>query len=148
MTPERCDDGQRKVGLATDGGLMQHQKPVVLLVEDDPVQSELLRDILESDGYEVESAVDGAAAVGRIEAGGIDLVLLDMMLPSQDGVAVCQSIRTPARAYQLPIIMISAVADETHQQLCIAAGADEFVPKPFDLNELLTLVARHCPIRG
>ena len=123
---------------------MQHQQPVVLVVEDDPVQSDLLRDILQFDGYQVESALDGAAALGRIEAGGIDLVLLDMVLPRQDGLAVCQAIRTPERVIQPPIIMLSALADETLQQTGIAAGANEFVTKPFDIDELLTVVARHC----
>jgi DNA-binding response OmpR family regulator len=123
---------------------MQPSLPTVLVVEDDPVQSGLLRDVLECDGYQVESAADGAAALGRIEAGGIDLVLLDMALPTVDGVAVCHGIRTPERADQPPIIMLSAVVDETLQQMGIAAGADEFVTKPYDIDDLLTVVARHC----
>ncbi len=124
--------------------MLQYQQPCVLVVEDDPIQSDLLRDILESDGYEVESAMDGGAALDRLQAGGIDLVLLDMVLPRQDGLAVCHAIRTPERAVQPPIIMLSALLDQTLQQLGIAAGADEFVTKPFDIDELLTTVARHC----
>lgn len=123
---------------------MQHQQPVVLVVEDDPVQSDLLRDILESDGYCVESVGDGTTALGRIAIGGIDLVLLDIVLPRLDGVAVCQGIRTPEQTHQPPIIMLSALTDEALPQSSTAAGADEYIPKPFDINELLAVVARHC----
>ena len=120
--------------------------PTVLVVEDEPAQSDLVRDILESDGYQVESVADGVAALARIDAGGIDLVILDIGLPDVDGLAVCQSIRTPERANQPPIIMMSALPDETIPRTVTAVGADEYITKPFDLNELLATVARHCPI--
>jgi DNA-binding response OmpR family regulator len=123
---------------------MQHQQPVVLVVEDDPVQSDLLREILEFDGYRVERVADGDAALDRIEAGHIDLVLLDVGLPRLDGVAVCQTIRIPERARRPPIILLSALTDEVLIDASGAAGADEYISKPFDINELLTVVARHC----
>ncbi|HEY7065337.1 MAG TPA: response regulator transcription factor [Chloroflexota bacterium] len=123
---------------------MPHQQPVVLIVEDDPVQADLHRDILESDGYRVESLADGATALERIEAGGIDLVLLDIGLPELDGVAVCQGIRATARAHHPPIIMLSALPDATLGQTVAGADADDYLSKPFDIKELLTVVARHC----
>jgi DNA-binding response OmpR family regulator len=123
---------------------MQHTQPVVLVVEDDPVQSDLLCDILESDGYRVESAADGDAALARMDAGDIDLILLDIGLPGVDGVAICQDIRTPERPIRPPIIMLSALPDGTLPETVTAAGADEYIAKPFDIDELLTVIARHC----
>jgi len=123
---------------------MQPSLPTVLVVEDDPVQSGLLRDVLECDGYQVESATDGAAALGRIQAGDIDLVLLDISLPKLDGLAVCQRVQTPEHATHPPIILLTAVADDTLHQTGVAAGASDCITKPYDIDELLAVVARHC----
>ena len=124
---------------------MEQQPAIVLVVEDDPVQSDLLRDILECDGYQVESAADGAAALGRIQAGDIDLVLLDISLPKLDGLAVCQRMQTPEHTTHPPIVLLTAVADDTLHQTGVAAGASGCITKPYDINELLAVVARHCP---
>ena len=124
---------------------MQPPLPTVLVVEDDPVQSGLLRDILECNGYQVESAADGAAALARIQAGDLDLVLLDISLPKLDGLAVCQRVQTPEHTTQPPIILLTAVADDTLHQTGVAAGASGCITKPYDIDEVLAVVARHCP---
>ncbi|HZS02534.1 MAG TPA: response regulator transcription factor [Chloroflexota bacterium] len=123
---------------------MRHEQPVVLVVEDDPIQSDLLREILEADGYRIESVADGAAALDRIAAGHIDLILLDVGLPRVDGVAVCQTIRAPDRSAQPPIIMLSALADDALHETVAIAGANAYLAKPFDIDELLAVVARYC----
>ena len=113
---------------------------VVLVVEDDTATRDLLRDLLELEGYTVASAADGAAGVARIEAGGIDLVLLDRRLPDMDGLALCRQVRARPDAVYLPIMMLTAVAGGEQSRTGYAAGVDGYLAKPFDIDELLARV--------
>jgi DNA-binding response OmpR family regulator len=112
----------------------------VLVVDDDAVIRELLRDPLAEAGYVVDEAPDGRAALTRISAGGVDLVLLDLMLPELNGLEVCQQVRATARGLYLPIIMMTALGAAQDQRTGFAAGADDYVTKPFSLAEVLDRV--------
>ena len=120
---------------------------VILVVEDDAATRDLLRELLESEGYTVASAADAAAGVARIEAGGIDLVLLDRRLPEMDGLALCRQVRARPDAVYLPIIMLTAVAGGEQSRTGYAAGVDDYLTKPFDIEELLDRVRiySHAP---
>jgi DNA-binding response OmpR family regulator len=119
---------------------VQPQQPVVLVVDDDAVIRELLRDPLEEAGHLVEEASDGSAALARISAGGVDLVLLDLMLPGFNGLEVCRQVRAAARGLYLPILMMTALGAEKDRRTGFAAGADDYVTKPFSLADVLDRV--------
>ena len=115
-------------------------RPIVLVVEDDPLASELLCTVLERAGYTVETAMDGAAALTCIEAGGLDLVLLDLMLPKVDGYEVCRRVRARDAEDYLPIIMCTALDQPSQRRAGFAAGADDYVTKPIQRDDLLDRV--------
>ena len=116
----------------------------ILVVDDDPNICEFLRQYLEKEGYDVKTAADGYAGLEVFKKYEPDLLLLDIMLPGKNGKDVCQEIR---RFSTRPIIMISAKAEVVDKVVCLELGADDFVAKPFDVNELLArikAVLRRC----
>jgi two-component system, cell cycle sensor histidine kinase and response regulator CckA len=115
-------------------------RPVILVVEDDPGIREVLEALLDSCGYAVEIVADGLAALERLAARGVDLVLLDLMLPDLNGYEVCRRVRAEESEVYLPIIMLTALASEADRHAGFAAGADDYVSKPFEANDLLDRV--------
>ncbi len=109
----------------------------ILLVEDDPSIREVTAIGLRNAGFTVETAVDGRAGLDRFMAGGIDLVLLDVMLPRMDGLEVAREIR---RTSTSPIVMLTARADTIDVVVGLEAGADDYVRKPFEVPELVARV--------
>ena len=108
----------------------------ILIVDDDPAVREVLAILLEAEGFVVEEAEDSAAGLERLARGGIDLVLVDMMLPGVDGLEFCRAVRSrPATAY-LPIILVSASIERTAREVALASGADDFLAKPIDSTDL------------
>ncbi|HLH22505.1 MAG TPA: response regulator transcription factor [Chloroflexota bacterium] len=119
---------------------MEAPRPVVLVVEDDAGLAELIHMLLEGAGYAVERAADGTTGLVRLLAGGVDLVLLDLMLPGLDGLEVCRRARAQRQDAFLPIIMMTALDSEQQRVDGFAVGADDYVPKPFSTDELLARV--------
>lgn len=116
----------------------------ILVVDDDINICDLLKQYLEKEGYDVRTASDGYEALDVFKKYEPDLVLLDIMLPGKNGKDVCQEIR---RFSNKPIIMITAKGDVVDKVVCLELGADDFVVKPFDTNELLArikAVLRRC----
>lgn len=111
--------------------------PTILLVEDDPTLSETLRYNLEREGYTVLPAMDGVVALELARSSQPDLVILDIMLPRLDGFSVCRILRQES---DVPIIMLTARQDEVDRIAGLELGADDYVPKPFSLGELLARV--------
>jgi DNA-binding response OmpR family regulator len=107
----------------------------ILVVEDEPTIATGLRDDLELEGFVVEVAGDGVAALSRILEGKFDLVLLDLMLPGMDGFAVCREARL--KGNRTPIIMLTAKGQEVDKVVGLELGADDYVTKPFSRRELL-----------
>jgi len=123
--------------------------PTVLVVDDAPQLWEMLTPVLEAEGYATQTAADGPAAVARLARGGTDLVLLDLMLPEMDGRTVCRHVRaqTPPGEPYLPILMLTALTRVADQQEGFAAGADDYVLKPFQLETLLARIAVWLRVR-
>lgn len=109
----------------------------ILVVEDEEDLAELIRHNLASEGYEVEVCQDGVQALDAVKRQPPDLMLLDVMLPKVDGRAVCRAIR---RDHDFPIIMISARTSEVDKVIGLEVGADDYIPKPFGLLELIARV--------
>jgi two-component system OmpR family response regulator len=109
----------------------------VLIVDDDREIRDLLGRFLRKHGYRVDSAADGRAMMRLLEAGRFDLIVLDLMLPGEDGLSLCRRLRV---ASQIPIIMLTAIGEETDRIVGLEMGADDYLPKPFNPRELLARV--------
>ncbi|USO00411.1 MAG: response regulator transcription factor [Phycisphaeraceae bacterium] len=110
----------------------------VLIVEDDPSIRAGLRDALELTGYAVREAGDGRAGLNGALSGEVDLVLLDIMLPEIDGLHVLERVR--AEKPGLPVICLTALGEQADRVRGLKAGADDYIVKPFGLDELLARV--------
>ena len=106
----------------------------ILVVEDEPAIATGLKDDLELDGYQVDIAEDGVAAMDAIARKPYDLVLLDVMLPKKDGFSVCRELR--ASGVRTPIILLTARGEEADKIRGLNLGADDYVTKPFSPREL------------
>src|SRR5690348_4500658 len=106
----------------------------ILVVEDEPGIALGLKNELTVEGYAVEVVGDGQAAVERARGGGYALILLDLMLPKQDGYTVCRELRQAGN--RTPILMLTAKAMEAEKVLGLELGADDYVTKPFSSMEL------------
>jgi DNA-binding response OmpR family regulator len=109
----------------------------VLVVDDERAIRRLLRLYLTDAGYTVAEAADGEAALDQVGHGGIDLVLLDVMLPGMDGYEVCRRLRETG---SVPVIMVTARSDEAHRVTGLELGADDYVVKPFSPVEVVARV--------
>jgi len=110
----------------------------ILIVEDEPSLQETLAYNLQKQGYTVETAGDGRAALETARRLKPDLILLDIMLPLLDGVEVCKTLRR--ESFQSPIIMLTARDDEIDRVVGLEIGADDYVTKPFSMRELIARV--------
>jgi DNA-binding response OmpR family regulator len=107
----------------------------VLVVDDDPTVSDVVRRYLEQAGCEVRLAADGAAGLAAIADQRPDLVVLDLMMPGIDGLEVCRRIRR--QLPDLPVIMLTALGEEADRVVGLEVGADDYVTKPFSPRELV-----------
>ena len=114
----------------------------VLVVDDNVTNRDVARLMLDRAGFDVAAAASGAAALARLGAGGIDVVLLDMQMPDQDGFAVAQAVRRlPEPLSRTPLIAATATALPEFRQACLDGGLDDFLAKPFDRDRLIDCVA-------
>jgi len=117
---------------------MDQPKARILVVEDDPAILKGLCDVLVFNGYATDGIADGIKGCEAVLSGHYDLVVLDVMLPGMDGLAICREIR--ARRPAQPVIMLTAKGSEDDVVSGFTAGADDYVSKPFSLRELLVRV--------
>lgn len=128
----RDDEGPARNEGASDGDTI-----AVLLIDDDRELARLLTDYLTNHRASVSHVVDGAAGVLRLEQGGVDVVLLDVMLPGDDGFEVCRKIRS---RFAVPIVMLTARGNDDDRIVGLELGADDYLPKPFNPRELLARI--------
>ncbi|MEO5984482.1 MAG: response regulator transcription factor [Ferruginibacter sp.] len=117
---------------------MPDKKFSILLVEDEENLQEALKLNLEMEGYEVTSGYDGAEALNFVQKEHFDLIILDVMLPELDGIAVVETIRL--NNSEIPILILSAKNTSADRVLGLKKGADDYLTKPFNLEELLLRV--------
>jgi DNA-binding response OmpR family regulator len=116
---------------------MAERAPRILLADDEQSIQTLLSFPLRKDGYEVITAADGREAMARFGEGNFDLVVLDVMMPRMDGLEVCRRLRARST---VPIIMLTAKAEEIDKVLGLELGADDYITKPFSLREFRSRV--------
>lgn len=121
----------------------------ILIVDDDPAVVELISDVLTKDGrFEVKTVNNGFAAGMQAKEYHPDLIILDVMLPDINGKAVCELIRSDATLSDIKIICISGMVEEDKIQELTAAGADDFMHKPLDIDELVRRICRLLDIES
>ena len=113
----------------------------ILAVDDSPTILEMIKAILQSGGYEVITAVDGAEALETARAEAPDLILLDVMLPKLDGYRVCRLLKFDQKYKSIPIIMLTAKTEEQSMATGIRTGANQYLTKPIEPEVLLDAVA-------
>jgi two-component system, OmpR family, response regulator len=111
--------------------------PHLLIVDDDREIRDLLSRFLVKHGYRVDTAADGRNMDKLLESGRFDLIVLDIMLPGEDGLSLCRRLRATSR---IPIIMLTALSEETERIIGLEMGADDYLTKPFNPRELLARV--------
>jgi class 3 adenylate cyclase len=116
---------------------------LVLVVDDDEANRTLLRDPLETHGYEIVEAENGERALQKVEQRPPDAILLDVMMPQMDGFEVCRRLKKDPRTAHIPILIVTALSERMERMMGIAAGASDFLTKPVDLQEL-TLRVNHA----
>jgi putative two-component system response regulator len=112
----------------------------LLVIDDEPSVRRLLVKLLEAQGYEVLAVADGLAGLELLQARTVDTVLLDVRLPGIDGIEICRRIRAHAPTQHTPVVFLTALNDREFRREGRAAGADDFLTKPFDEIELLARV--------
>jgi len=121
----------------------------ILVVDDEPILRETLAEALAADGFRVVTAADGREALNRFREERPDLVVLDLMLPGDDGLTLCRNLRAKS---EIPVIMLTARGEETDRIVGLEMGADDYLAKPFSARELLARIkailrrARSLPV--
>jgi len=116
------------------------KRPKVLVVDDDLGMREVLESILATENVEVCTAVDGRDAVQKTLAAKPDLILLDIGMPKLNGLTFCKAIRAGAETRNIPIIIVTSLTAPGRLEECMDAGADDFVGKPFQVEDVLIRV--------
>ncbi len=122
--------------------------PHILIVDDHRGIRDLVSRALSKEGFRISTAADGAAMRKLLADSRIDLILLDLMLPGEDGLSLCRGLRAESN---IPIIMLTAKGDEVDRVVGLEMGADDYLPKPFGSRELIArikAVLRRSPERG
>ncbi len=124
---------------------MSSANPSILVVDDDAELRALITDFLRANGMTVESAADGAEMDARIAAERPDLIVLDLMMPGEDGLSILRRLRKPGGP---AIIMLSAMGEDTDRIIGLEVGADDYLPKPCNPRELLARIRAVLRRRG
>jgi two-component system, OmpR family, phosphate regulon response regulator OmpR len=117
---------------------MAEQSKKILMVDDDVRMRELLQRYLTEQGFDIKTVADAKEMDAALAADSVDLLVLDLMLPGEDGLAICRRLR--ANNVSTPVIMLTARGDEVDRIIGLEMGADDYLPKPFNPRELLARI--------
>jgi len=112
----------------------------ILIVDDEPINVDMLTQELDEEGYNLLTAGDGEEALIKVHEHQPDLILLDVMMPKVDGLTVCRILKGSGKTILIPIILLTALQAHEDRVRGIEAGADDFISKPFDRDELLAKI--------
>ena len=110
----------------------------ILVLDDDPDIGTMIKMMLEYKGYMVTVSDRADMAQQALNKGGVDLIIMDMLLSGVNGTDLCVDLKKNPSTYRIPVIMISAHPNA--KEICLEAGADEFISKPFDMNDILSKI--------
>lgn len=113
------------------------EKKSLLVVDDDPDIRQLLSEFLTQHGYVVHMAKDGKAMAEQLVQHSVDMVILDIMMPGEDGISLCRRLRAEST---MPILMLTAITEDVERILALEIGADDYLSKPFNPRELLARI--------
>ena len=116
----------------------------ILVIDDDPAIRGFLEALLGLEGYDVFTAADGISGLLAVDLHQPDCVLLDVMMPGVDGFEVLQTLRSSAQHAHLPVVMISATSDSERSVRALSCGANRFLTKPFEMEQLLSDLGELC----
>jgi DNA-binding response OmpR family regulator len=108
----------------------------ILVVDDEALIRDMLREVLEGDGYRVITAADGRDALPMALNEKPDLILSDIRMPKLDGLTLCKALRVNPETKSIPIVMLTSYNTSEHMEAAMAAGADDFLPKPLNVEEI------------
>lgn len=114
----------------------------ILIVDDDPRNIFALKLTLKSRGYQIESCTMAQEAIQILKEQAIDIVLMDMMMPEMDGYEAIRMMRNTSSMSEIPVIAVTAQAMPEDRQKCIDAGAQDYVSKPIDVDQLMTAIEK------
>jgi CheY-like chemotaxis protein len=117
----------------------------ILVVDDDPKALELIEAILIPAGYYVVTLVDSTKMIGTVRQMEPDLILLDIMMPFEDGYSILNKLKKGPDRSNIPVVMVTAVADDGHKVIASIDGASAYITKPIDKKVLLETIARFLP---
>ncbi|WP_342236214.1 response regulator [Inquilinus sp. OTU3971] len=137
MSPEWADPQGVVESVSPVHSVEPETRPRILIVEDDPEISGMLRDVLSDSGFTTSSAVSAAEMDAVLGQDRIDLVLLDIMLPGEDGFSICRRLRA---ASTIPVIMVTARSEDVDRIVGLEIGADDYISKPFNARELVARI--------
>jgi twitching motility two-component system response regulator PilH len=121
-------------------------KTKILVVEDSPTYLRQIAGLLRDKGFDTITAVDGEDALEKAVREGPDLVVLDVILPKKNGFQVCRQLKTSPDTQNIKILMLTSKSQDSDRFWGLKQGADEYMTKPFDNNELVANVARLVPV--
>lgn len=121
--------------------------PLILIVEDEAEIAELLEENLHALGFETCAVRDGAGLFDALSRRKPSLILLDIMLPGEDGLSLCKRLRVPGSGFEtVPIIFLSALGELADRVVGLEIGADDYLAKPFEMRELVARIRRFCGV--
>jgi putative two-component system response regulator len=120
----------------------------VLIVDDEQLVVKLITDTTKSNGYLIDSAPDGAAAFKKVKEFKPDIILLDIMLPDISGYEILKKLKASPATWNIPVIMITALSDKDSKYEALSNGADDFLNKPFDINELRIRIKNSVKVKA
>ncbi len=118
------------------------KKSTILYVEDNPDNRNLIRRVLNSEGYEMVEAVNAKQAIEKLENGGVDIILMDINMPDMDGYTLTAKIKAIEKFSKIPIIAVTANAMRGDREKSLEAGCDGYIQKPIDIDTLAQQIER------
>ena len=122
--------------------MLEDPKGTILYVEDNPDNRSLIRRVLNSEGYSVVEAVNATQAIDRLEAGNIDLILMDINMPDMDGYTLTAKIKSIQKFTKIPIVAVTANVMRGDREKSLEAGCDGYIQKPIDIDILAQQIER------
>lgn len=120
---------------------------LILIVDDNPTNAKLLAYLMAANGFEVDTALDAEAALGRVRARPPHLILMDVQMPGIDGLELTRRLKSDPATREIVIVAVTALSRKIDQARARAAGCDDFVAKPIDTRALPLLVSEHLARR-